>query len=382
MHGQIIKLADRLSCTGCAACVSICPTNSITMREDREGFLQPKIAVDTCIKCHKCEKTCPLITPIEISTDFDTQVYAAINKDEAVRMRSSSGGMFYALAKWTIEQGGVVLGARFDDKWDVIHDYSETIEGIEPFMRSKYVQSRIGDTFKQTKEFLKKGRQVLFVGTPCQIGGLHAYLGKDYENLIMVDFICHGVPSPGVWRKYLKEEVQGNKVLDINFRDKRDGWNGLQCITITTTKTKEREKQFDNAYFKGFIDNVYLRSSCYDCQFKQLHRVSDITMADYWGIQDFCPQMDDNKGTSAVFIHSAKGEQVLNQLSDDILQKAQDIDNVLACNSMMMKSVALTSRRKRFYLYFKWLPFSIAKHTIDKDWILKRMYRRIKKIIK
>ena len=374
-----IQLASIDQCTGCAACASICPTNSITMREDQEGFMQPHIDADTCIKCHKCEKTCPIITPIEISTDFDTQVYAAINKDEAVRMRSSSGGMFYALAKWTIEQGGVVFGARFDDKWDVIHDYTETIEGIEPFMRSKYVQSRIGDTFKQTKDFLKKGRQVLFVGTPCQIGGLHAYLGKDYENLIMVDFICHGVPSPGVWRKYLKEEVQGNKVLDINFRDKRDGWNGLQCITITTTKTKEREKQFDNAYFKGFIDNVYLRSSCYDCQFKQVHRISDLTMADYWGVQSICPEWDDDKGTSAVFVHTAKGANIYKAIEDSISSKSQKINDVTKENTMISMSVVKPCDRSKFFLLWRLFSYGIAMKII---YFKKRISRKLKKILK
>ena len=165
-----IQLASRNACTGCAACASVCPTSSITMRQDNEGFLQPHIDADTCINCHKCEKTCPIVSPITIPNDFETQAYAAINKDEAVRMRSSSGGMFLALTKWTIEQGGVVFGARFNDQWEVVHDYTETLEGIEPFMRSKYVQSRIGDTFKQAKQFLEQGRWVLYSGTPCQIG--------------------------------------------------------------------------------------------------------------------------------------------------------------------------------------------------------------------
>lgn len=377
-----IILASTEQCSGCSACASACPTDSITMLEDKEGFLQPHIDVDTCIKCHKCEKTCPIIKPVQISADYETRAFAVINKDEGVRLRSSSGGVFYALAKWTIGRGGVVFGARFNENWEVVHDYTETIDGIEPFMRSKYVQSKIGDTYKQAKEFLKAGKKVLYVGTPCQIGGLQAYLGEDYENLLKVDIICHGVPSPKVWREYLTNKVLGDKVLNVNFRDKRDGWKDFQCVTTTTTTTTTRERQNENLFFRGFVNNVYLRQSCYDCQFKQLHRVSDITMADYWGIQDFCPQMDDNKGTSAVFIHSAKGEQVLNQISDDILQKEQDIDNVLACNSMMTQSVALPSKRRRFYFYYRWLPFNWSKYVIDKDWMTKRIYRKINKVIK
>ena len=227
-----IHLASTDTCSGCAACVSVCPTGSISMKEDREGFLQPHINTKTCIGCHKCEKTCPILNPIEIPNDFETQAYAAINKDEDVRMRSSSGGMFHALAKWTIEQGGVVFGARFNDQWEVVHDYTETIEGIEPFMRSKYVQSRIGDTFKQAKQFLEAGRWVLYSGTPCQIGGLKAYLKKEYEKLLGVDLICHGVPSPGVWRAYLKEAIKGDTLLGFNFRDKKNGWISNRITNI------------------------------------------------------------------------------------------------------------------------------------------------------
>lgn len=153
-----IKLAPKESCTGCVACASICPKGCIKMVEDREGFLQPKVDSKACVRCHQCEKTCPILNPLIIPSDFETKAYAAINKDEEVRMRSSSGGMFHALAKWTIEQGGVVFGARFDEKWEVMHDYTETIEGIEPFMRSKYVQSRIGDAYNKAKTFLERGR--------------------------------------------------------------------------------------------------------------------------------------------------------------------------------------------------------------------------------
>ena len=351
------------------------------MREDREGFLQPHIDTDTCIKCHKCEKTCPIISPITIPTDFETQAYAAINKDEAVRMRSSSGGIFHALAKWTIMQGGVVFGARFNENWEVVHDYTETLEGIEPFMRSKYVQSCIGETFKQAKQFLDQGRQVLFVGTPCQIGGLKSYLNKNYENLLAVDLICHGVPSPKVWRKYLRWKTKRDDVVDISFRDKSDGWKEFLCVTITTTST-QFERQMKNLYFRGFLCNVYLRRSCYNCQFKQLHRISDMTMADYWGVQEFCSEMDDNKGTSGIFIHSVKGELILKHISDNLLLKEQKIDSVTADNSMMTESVVLTSKRKRFYFYFGWLPFAISKFAIDKDWIIKRIYGKTKRTIK
>lgn len=381
---DIIHLASTDQCTGCAACFSVCPTNSITMKLDREGFLQPYIDTDTCISCHKCEKTCPIISPVDIPTDFETQAFAAINKDEVVRMRSSSGGMFHALAKWTIEQGGVVFGARFDENWDLVHDYTETLEGIEPFMRSKYVQSRIGETYKQAREFLKAGRKVLFTGTPCQIGGLHAFLGKDYDNLISVDIICHGVPSPGVWRKYLRDKVRGDTVKDINFRDKFDGWKDFQCVTITTTgATTTRERQRENIYMRGFLDNIYLRKSCYNCQYKQKHRKSDFTLADAWGIQNYAQELNDNKGTSVIFIHSKKGINIQKYLESDIRYKSLQAEQAIYYNPSMISNAKKPQlRRTLFFVYLNILGFHTARYYIDKDPVIVRATRKIRKIFK
>ena len=374
-----IQLAPTDTCTGCAACVSICTTGCISMKEDREGFLQPHINTKTCIGCHKCEKTCPILNPIEISTDFETQAYAAINKDEDVRMRSSSGGMFHALAKWTIEQGGVVFGARFNDQWEVVHDYTETIEGIEPFMRSKYVQSRIGDTFKQAKQFLDQGRWVLFSGTPCQIGGLKAYLKKDYEKLLAVDLICHGVPSPRVWRQYLKETTKGDTLLNFNFRDKKDGWREFQCVI--TTNTTRREQQMENVFFRGFLKNIYLRESCYQCAFKSIHRCADITMADFWGVQEVSPQMDDNKGTSLVFCHSSKGLRVMQAIVPFFSICVQSIHEAVTHNISMVESVAMPSRRRDWFRVFRLThSFRFAARLIDKDKLSKRILRKIMRI--
>lgn len=376
-----ITLASLADCTACAACVSICPQECITMAEDKEGFLQPKIDTKQCILCHKCEKTCPILNTESIPDDFETKAYAAINKDDVIRAQSSSGGVFFPLAKWVIEQGGVVFGARWNEKWEVVHDYAEDIEGIKAFMRSKYVQSVVGDTLKQTKEFLESGRWVLYSGTPCQLGGLRAYLGKEYEKLIQVDLVCHGVPSPGVWRSYLKDYHEGETILDINFRDKRDGWLGFQCVTTTTTVTTHCEKQMENPYFRGFLTNVYLRNSCYNCRFRHYHRASDLTLADYWGVNDICPEMHDNKGTSIVFAHSAKGSELLSVLTANFRVIEQELSNSTAHNLAMYCNMPIPFKRKNFFRYYqKSFSFQRLIKYIDKDKFLVRLIRKLRKI--
>lgn len=373
-----IVLAESNRCTGCAACASACPTNSITMKEDRCGFLQPKIEKKTCISCHLCEKTCPIINKETFRAGEETVAYAAINKDETIRAKSSSGGVFYALAKWTIERGGVVFGVRFDDKWEAMHDYSETLEGIIPFLGSKYVQSRIGDTYKQTKKFLEQGRWVLFSGTPCQLAGLRAFLGKEYEKLIQVDLICHGVPSPSVWCSYLKDYFTEGKIQSINFRDKKQGW--LNCQNVITTNTAViRENMMDNPYFRGFLKNVYLRKSCYDCQFRTYHRNSDITLGDYWGANKLCPQMFDDKGTSIVFTHAVKGEKILSELKDEVELLEQTRDSATKHNSCMDRENPKEIKRHRFFFVFGLSSFKKAEYIIDKDSFSKRVARKIKK---
>lgn len=210
----MIHITDKSKCCGCNACVQRCPKQCIAMREDEEGFLYPKVDVAVCIDCGLCEKVCPVIN--QNVPKEPLQVFAAKNKNEDQRLRSSSGGVFILLAENIIKQGGVVFGARFDKNWEVEHGYAETLEELEPLMRSKYVQSRIGNTYKEAEMFLKQGRKVLFVGTSCQIAGLHKFLRKEYENLLTVDFICHGVPSPGVWRKSSEERSRKARSLEKN----------------------------------------------------------------------------------------------------------------------------------------------------------------------
>lgn len=218
----MICLTDKSQCCGCEACRNVCPKQCITLKEDKEGFLYPEINVTTCIKCGLCERVCPMLLQSN-KERMPVAVYAAKHKDDNIRLVSSSGGAFTFLAEKVIEQGGVVFGARFDENWQVVHDYVETKSELSLFRGSKYVQSRIGNSYQQVQQFLKSGRLVLFTGTSCQILGLKLFLRKQYDNLLAIDVICHGVPSPKVWKKYLNEVAFGHcsQITDISFRNKK-----------------------------------------------------------------------------------------------------------------------------------------------------------------
>lgn len=309
----MISIKDKSKCCGCSACASICPKNSIKMIEDDEGFLYPKVDNKSCITCGLCEKVCNELHPNGKREPLS--VLAAINKNDYIRLKSSSGGIFYILAERIIQQGGVVFGARFDKNWQVVIDYAEDLKAVEAFMGSKYVQARVENAYKNVKQFLIKGRQVLFSGTPCQIAGLHKFLRKSYSNLLTIDFICHGTPSPKVWRLYLNEIINENKCIrNIDFRNKEKGWKNFSFNLKYNKKGKTISllSPFQqNHYMKAFLQDIILRPSCYDCKARECSSLSDITLADFWGINTIFPKMDDDKGVGLVFINSKKGKDAL-----------------------------------------------------------------------
>lgn len=378
---QKITLADVSRCTGCSACLSVCPKKCITMEEDGEGFLQPKINKSKCINCHKCEHFCPILTHGDAPYDYETTAFAALNIDELIRKESSSGGVFFALAKWCISQGGVVFGARWNDNWEVVHDYTDNIEGIKYFMKSKYVQSRIGKTYIQAKDFLNEGRWVLYSGTPCQLAGLRSVLGKMYEKLIQVDLICHGIPGPGVWRKYLKSYYPKEKILSINMRDKALDWKNFQFHVITDHRDSVKEHMQD-PYMLGFLNNAILRRSCYQCHFRQYHRPSDLTIADYWGVEQLCPEMYERSGTSIVFCHSEKGRFILNQINHTLAQIPQTKENAICFNNAMEVSPTLTNKRKWFFRFLRISSsFKLSSSLVFKDTLPVRAMRKMKSLL-
>lgn len=392
----MIHITEKFYCCGCMACVSVCPKQCIKMIEDEEGFLYPEIDASRCIDCKLCEKVCPELCQKEERSPLS--VYAAKNKNEQIRLASSSGGIFTLLAEKVIDEDGVVFGARFNEKWDIVHDYKETKEGLVAFRGSKYVQSYMGDCYQKVKSFLQQGREVMFTGTPCQIAGLKNYLRKDYDNLLTVDVVCHGVPSPKVWRIYLDEIARkGGKntvlshpicgkaeIKSIDFRSKSTGWKKFSFALTLSEATADGEKNSvllssiftENLYMNAFLSNLSLRPSCYACPVKSGKSGSDITLGDFWGIEKVLPEFDDNKGCSAVLVYTEKGERYIASLQIDT-EKA-DYESMLVGNPNIEHSAFLPINRNFFFHEVrKCKTFSVAWNNTISNSLVKRIWRFI-----
>ena len=382
---KAIKITNPSNCCGCYACVSACPKGCIKMKSDDEGFWYPVIDENECISCGLCKKACPILSPFnkEKTKDGSAAAYAARTKNEEIRKNSSSGGIFTEIAEWVIAQGGVVCGAAFDDDFNVNHVFVDNSNDLYKLRGSKYVQSAIGNAYKEAESYLKEGKLVLFSGTPCQIGGLYSYLKRDYENLITQDIICHGTPSPAVWQEYLRhiEKSHGSKVKGISFRDKRNGWRAY-CVRFDFENGKEVViPSGDVIYMKGFLRDLCLRPSCYQCSFKQEHRESDFTLADFWGIDKLLPEFDDNKGTSLVFVNSIKAENLFNRL-DLEKKKISVIDDAINYNLSMIKCPNRPIRRERYIADVLNSGYNGINDKYFKVSRVSRIKNRLKRIIK
>lgn len=347
----MIRITDKSKCSGCYSCENACPQNCITMVSDNEGFWYPQVDEQKCVNCGLCEKSCPIMNKT-IDGDIVPSVFAVINKDENVRLESSSGGIFTLLAERIINNGGVVFGAAFaKDFKSVEHIVVDKIEDLYKLRGSKYLQSKIGDAYKLVKQYLKDGKCVYFSGTPCQISGLYSYLGKNYDNLITQDLICHGVPSPLVWEKYVNycEKKAASKTRRTFFRHKKYGWKKFSLQFVFEDGGKYSQTIYDDLYMRGFLTDLYLRPSCYNCSFKSIERLADITLADFWGVEKISAHMDDDKGTSLVFLHSIKGKTLFDKISDKIIFDSTDLDFAVRANSAMIKSAKPHRNRDKFF---------------------------------
>ena len=344
------KLATKEYCTGCSACASVCPKGCITMTADENSFLCPVINAECCVECGLCEKTCPIMTPLIVSEDAP-RAFAAYSKDEVVRMQSSSGGVFTEISKAVLEAGGVVFGAAYDEQFDVVHICVDSEAEIAKLRGAKYAQSDVREIFKMVKVKLDAGEEVLFSGTPCQVGGLKAYLQKDYANLLTVDFVCHSVPSPLAWREYVKyravQDNDGKLAQSVNLRSKKTGWSRYRYSNLFQydNGVSYSARSSESLYMKLFVGGYINRESCMNCRFKGYSRISDLTIGDFWGIWDIAPEMDDDKGTSVVLIQSEKGKSFWNKISDNIMFKEVSIEQASQQNSSMLRPSKVNVKR-------------------------------------
>lgn len=311
-------------CCGCTACYATCPTKAITMHPDAvEGFLYPVVDEDKCIDCGKCLKVCKNVLPYQ----EPQKIYACWSKDDNLRARSSSGGIFSLLADKVIKQGGVVCAVGYsDDCKECLHKIIRSKEELDDLRRAKFVQSKKYDVFKEVKEVLQGGAKMLFCGTPCEVGGLRQFLGREYDNFITCDIICGCVSSPMVYRTYidfLNQKYSANAV-SVNFKDKRKGWRGKAIAVKFDNGEEYYNSILDDDYCVSFHSRYNIRPSCFNCKYRSLQRGADITLGDFWAIEKYNEAFDDNRGTSFALVNTTKGEQAL--LSLDMNIHLMDID--------------------------------------------------------
>ncbi len=394
----MLNITDKTQCCGCGACQNICPKGAISMTPDEEGFLYPSVNFDVCVKCGLCLKVCPVTNKPPQNTI--KSAYAAKAKEDAILSASSSGGMFSLFALEVLKRGGIVFGAGYDKDWNVVHSFARNAEELDNLRRSKYVQSDIGETFKEVKEFLAKGLPVMFTGTPCQIAGLKNYLGVDSPFLFCAEIICHSVPSPAVWREYLKT-FKTEDLSAVNFRDKHSAWDksylrfyfkdgrvlpypSLPAKYLAAFCERINIKYFFTKYYtspftKAFLASLITRPACHACAFKGGRKEGDITMGDMWGFSKVCPDMYDAKGLSLLFINSAKGQIMFDAFKDKMVTRSVNVQEALKYNPYALISAVPHPKRQEFFARFRREPLnSIINDILPEQSFLSLIIAKIK----
>lgn len=359
---KAIKILNKRACTGCCACKNVCPKRCVTMESDNEGFWYPKVDMSLCNKCGLCSNICPLLKEKVASIEELTppQVFAAWNKDHRVRLDSTSGGIFSALADKMFDAEGFVAGAIYKEDHRVSHIVTNDRLMLDGIRSSKYLQSYTGELFNKIKNLLEDGQKVLICATPCQIAGLYAVLGRNYEKLISCDFLCIGVGSPKVFLKYMAmlEQRYRSIATKIKFKNKTFGWHRFATrIDFANGETYIQDRYHD-PYMRSLLNAYIVRPCCYECRFKRVPRLADITLADFWGIEKIRPELDNDCGTSAVIVNSEKGKNYLHSVAQTIICHELSIDDVAAENSALNQSIQCSSDREVFFSLLDSKPFN------------------------
>lgn len=350
----MLEVIEKDKCCGCSACFSACGHQAITMQLDSEGFEYPIINQEACVDCGLCQSVCPVLQyenrkDIRVKNS-DVQIgFSARNKNFSQRLLSSSGSIFPPIAEWILDNDGLVVGAAYDNDFNVVHKFVESKDELCALQGSKYLQCKAdNDTFKNIRNELKAGRKVLYSGMACQVEGLKSFLRKDYANLYTIDLICMGIPSYVVWQKYLSAFFGGEKIKSINFKEKSIGWDTF-TFRVDTDKRIFKERGMHNLYLRSMFLSWNMRPSCFQCPFKKAKRISDFTLADAWGVFHNTPEINDNKGLSSVIVHSNKGLELWNILKDKIDSVQVSIDDIAAGNRNLITNKPQTGDRKLFF---------------------------------
>ena len=351
----MIEIKNKQDCCGCSACEQVCPVKAIEMKMDEEGFYYPQVNKSLCVNCDKCKRVCP-VRQGGSEGKVEPKVYVCQNKSLHTRLDSTSGGVFSALAQFVLEKDGVVFGAVFDDHFVVQHKSVTSEEGLHRIRGSKYVQSKINDSYKLVKEYLNGNRYVLFTGTPCQIAALCSYLGKEYENLLLMDIVCYSISSPGVWKQYLQHlqkigKININQVSDIRFRDKSKYGYEYTLMTFYDDRKKVlyASGPESDQMLRSFVSNTSTRPSCYECKFKGTNRLSDFTAWDCYNIFKYDKTLDDNKGSSHIMVNSEKGLKLLDELSEYLYFFEVDRQKAISSEPAMTECAIPSDMRKAFF---------------------------------
>ena len=366
----MINISDKTKCTGCSACVNVCPKSAIDFCDDQAGYRYPVVNEAKCVNCSLCEKVCPIINPVDVSGNFNEPVVkAAWNLDEEIRVNSTSGGVFSAIADRFIENGGFVVGAEYTEDFGIRHIVISDKDKIRQIRQSKYAQSDLGDIFKAIKNLLNTGEKVLFCGSPCQVAGLKNYLFKDYQNLFLVDFICRGIISQKIYKKYLEsvERHTNSKITKVHFKNKDFGWNRFSTKLSLSNGDEYHKDRYHDEYMVGYLKyNLYLRPCCHDCQFKTLPRIADLSLGDFWGIANSDKTLDNDQGTSVVLINSEKGFKYFDGLSEMLFSTDSSIEQVVKGNSCLLNIAPKGEYSEYFYKHFEKKDFIELIHSIEK----------------
>ena len=381
----MIDLTRQTECTGCGACVNICPKNALRLLPDESGFLYPQVDPQACVDCSLCNGVCQIEHPSGENI-AEQAFYGLINKNDAHLKAASSGGAFPALAEEIFARGGVVVGCAFDEEHKAVHTVTHSQEAcIQKLCGSKYVQSEMGDIYAQVKKLLSQGRLVLFTGTPCQVEGLLLFLKHKPDNLITVDLICHGVSSPLLWSQHKEhlEQKAGGKLQGYRFRAKITPDLSPYHYSYRINKKRIQGPALLDRYYADFLKGVNLRESCYRCQFSNLHRVSDLTIGDFWGAEACLPGLDLRQGVSLVIVNSPLGRELLQAIADRITLKEVSKEDAVTGNHNLSSPTARPVSREDYYeRCFSDFEGWEASYVATKSWKLAKLKSRIPAPIK